>query len=169
MPPLEAPRDRSVRARYFNAFRLASYLLVLYALGHTTGAVVSTPRFGPDSDAVVAMMKSVHVTAQGVDCTWYGFYRGFGVLVSVFFVFSAILTWQLGGMTARERRPLAPVLWALFLGYVATAAVTWVSFFPVPLVFSTAIAALLGFACVKKERGDEGMKGREVAGEVFGA
>ena len=68
-------------------------------------------------------------------------------------------------MTARERRPLAPVLWALFLGYVVTAVVTWVSFFPVPLVFSTAIAALLGFACVKQERGNEGTEGRDVAGE----
>jgi hypothetical protein len=141
----------SARGRYLNAFRIATYLLILFTLGHTMGAVVSTPQFGPASDTVVSMMKSVHVTVQGADCTWYGFYRGFGTIVSVFFLFSAVLTWCLGGMTVGERRPLAPVVWALFLSYVATAVITWVWFFPVPLVLSTAVALLLGFSCLRKE------------------
>ena len=142
----------SARSRYFNAFRVTTYLLLLYTLGHTLGALVSTPRFGPASDDVVSMMKSVHVTAQGADCTWYGFYRGFGALVSVYFVFSAVLTWCLGGMTVRERCPFAPVVWALFASYVATAVITWVWFFPVPLLFSTAIALVLGHTCLRKEQ-----------------
>jgi hypothetical protein len=150
--PSAAPTSRRGRARYLNALRTTTYLLILYTLGHTFGAVVSTPQFGPASDAVVSMMKSVHVTAQGADGTWYGYYRGFGVIVSVYFLFAAVLTWHLGGMTPRERRPFAPVTWALFVSYVATAVVTWVWFFPVPLVFSMAIAALLGFTCLRDER-----------------
>jgi hypothetical protein len=150
--PRAAPTPGTARARYLNAFRLTTYLLILYTFGHTLGAVISTPQFGPASDAVVSLMKSVHVTAQGADCTWYGFYRGFGVIVSVYFLFSAVLTWRLGGMTPRERRPFAPVTWALFASYAATAVVSWIWFFPVPLAFSTAIAALLGFTCVRKEQ-----------------
>jgi len=84
-----------MRPRFFNSFRLASILLVLYTIGHTAGAVIATPKLGVGSDTVVALMKSVHVRAQGADCTWYGFYRGFGALVSVFFAFSAIVAWQL--------------------------------------------------------------------------
>jgi hypothetical protein len=90
-------------ARHFNAYRLAAYTLILYALGHTLGAVVQTPQFGPESDAVVSAMKTVHVAAMGADCTWYGFYRGFGIFVSIFFVFSVVMAWHLGRMRAEDR------------------------------------------------------------------
>jgi hypothetical protein len=136
-----------VRLRYFNVFRVASYLLVLYTLGHTLGAVIATPRFGLESDAVVALMKSVHVRAQSTDCTWYGFYRGFGILVSIYFVFSAFAAWYLGSEGGRVETVLRPIAWALFLGHLAGAVIAWVYFFPAPIVFSTAITALLGYGC----------------------
>ena len=135
-------------SRYFNAFRIAAYVLVLFMLGHTFGAVVATPRFGGESDAVVSLMKSVHVTSQSADCTWYGFYRGFGVLVSIWFVFSAVLAWHVGGMSPGDRRLFAPVTWALFLCHAAGAVVAWVYFFPAPQLFSSVIALLLGYACM---------------------
>ena len=69
---------RNALARYFNAYRVAAYLMIVYTLGHTFGAVTSTPQFGPDSDAVALSMKTVHVVAQGTDRTWYDFYQGFG-------------------------------------------------------------------------------------------
>jgi hypothetical protein len=149
---MESTGLRSMRARYANAFRLASALLLLYALGHTMGAVVSVPSFGVASDTVVTLMQSVHVRSQGDDCTWYGFYRGFGILVTVFFLLSAVLAWHLGGLTLRAQRDLAPVAWTLFASHVAGAVVTWVYFFPAPIVFSTLIAALLGFACLRSHR-----------------
>lgn len=139
--------------RYFNAFRLASYVLVLFAFGHTTGAVVGTPRFGADSDAVVDLMKSVHVRAQGADCTWYGFYRGFGVFVTVFFVFSVYATWRLGGARDEaERRALLPIGWALFASYLVNLVIAAVYFFPAPIVFSSLVAGLLGYACLRASR-----------------
>jgi len=139
-------------ARFFNAYRLAAYVLVLYTLGHTTGAVVGTPRFGTDSDAVVAAMKTVHVAAQGADCTWYGFFRGFGAFIAIFMVFSAAMAWRLGGMTCDERAPLAPVVWALTASYAASAVTSWVYLFPVPVVFSTAVTLLLAVACAGDAR-----------------
>jgi hypothetical protein len=154
--PSTTPADRSIPSRYFNAFRLTTYLLVLYALGHTLGAVIQTPRLGEGSDAVVATMKSVHVVAQGADCTFYGFYRGFGIFVSLFLAFSAVLTWHLGGMTAREQRRFAPVTWALFLSYVGGAAVVWVYFFAAPIAFGTVVPVVLGFACIRNRREAEG-------------
>jgi len=139
---------RGIVARYLNEFRLASYVLVIFALGHTLGAVVQTPHFGEESDTVVSAMKFTYVKVQGVDRTWYGFYRGFGILVAVFFVFSAVLTWHLGGMTTADRRRFAAVTWALFLAYVVSVTVSWKYFFPVPLSFSIALVILLGWAAI---------------------
>jgi hypothetical protein len=146
---------RGFGERYTSAFRVASVLLVLYALGHTMGAVVAVPRFGVASDTVVTLMQSVHVRVQGAECTWYGFYRGFGIIVSAFFVLSAVLAWHLGGATPGARRDLAPVAWTLFASHLAGALVTWVYFFPVPIVFSTVITALLGLGCLRGHRSGE--------------
>ena len=99
-------------ARYFNAYRIAAYLMVFYTLGHTLGAVVATPQFGPQSDAVVSAMKTVRVVAQGTERTWYDFYRGFGAFVSVFFIFSTWMAWYLGGMSPEDRRAFEPITWA---------------------------------------------------------
>jgi hypothetical protein len=145
---MSTPTGASVWARYGNSFRLASYLMVLYALGHTRGAVIGSPHFGPESDAVASMMKSVPVHVQGADCTWYGFYRGFGIMVSVYFVFSAALSFYLGGIAPRDRRPFEPIAWLLFLSYVVNSVLAWAYFFAAPVVFSTIISALLGLACV---------------------
>jgi hypothetical protein len=139
---------RSVLARYLNSYRLAAYVLVFYALGHTLGAVVATPQFGAESDSVVSMMKSVRVLAQGSEATWYGFYRGFGWFVTVFFVFSIVLAWFVGGKSGEFRAQLAPVTWSLFVSYVAGAVIAWIYFFMMPILFAIAVAALFGIGCI---------------------
>lgn len=138
--------------KWLNPFRLATLLLVLYCAGHTLGALVSTPHFGPQSDAVMAAMKSVRFQASGADATWWGFYLGFGYDVSIFFLFSAVLTWFLGGMSLADQRRWAPIVWALFVSYALTVvlAVKW--FFPAPIVFSAAITLLLGIQAVRLSR-----------------
>jgi hypothetical protein len=73
---------------------------------------VSTPHFGSASDAVLSAMRSVHFLASGSECTWYGFYLGFGYQVSIFFLFSAFVTWFpwfLGGRSLPEQLAWAPV------------------------------------------------------------
>ena len=140
---------RAVLSRYFNTYRLAAYVLALYAALHTLGAVVSTPRFGPPSDAVVAMMKGVTLVVQGTSVTWYGFYRAFGWFVTVFLLFSMIVSWYLGGQTTGERRRLALVAWSLFLSHVAGTVIAWVYVFPPPIVFSALVAVLLGIGCLR--------------------
>jgi hypothetical protein len=139
-------------SRYFNAYRLAAYVLVLYTLGHTFGAVVATPDFGPESTHVVTAMKTVHVVAQGADCTWSGFYRGFGIFVSIFFVFSVLVAWHVGGKTLEQRVALLPLTWALFASYAVSIVTGWLYFFAMPVIFSTAVTLLLGVACVRDQR-----------------
>lgn len=145
-------------AKYFNPFRLTTYLLVLYCAGHTWGALLSTPRFGTGSDVVFHAMKSVHFQAQGFERTWFGFYFGFGLLVSIFFLFSATMTWFMGGLVRCEQRALAPLTWALFLSYAASSVLAWTYFSPTPGIFSTLISALLGFEAFKTVRRPELVK-----------
>ena len=138
--------------KYLNPFRLATLLLFLYCLGHTLGALVSTPHFGAESDAVMAAMKSVHFKSSGSDCTWFGFYLGFGYDVSIFFLFSGVLTWFLGGMSLSDQRRWAPITWALFASYAATVVLAVRYFFVVPVIFSSLITLLLGIQGVRASR-----------------
>jgi len=138
--------------RYVNPFRVASLLLALFCLGHTLGALVAPPQFGAASDAVVGPMRSVHFDVAGSDCTWFGFYLGNGYQVSIFLLFSAVLTWFLGGLGRADQRRWAPITWALFASYAgaAVAAVHWL--FVVPIVFSSLITVVLGIECLRALR-----------------
>lgn len=138
--------------RLLNPFRVTSVLLLLYCLGHTLGALVSTPRFGAASDGVAAAMQSVHFTLDGSNCSWFGFYLGFGYDVSIFFLFSAVLTWFLGGMSPADQRRWSPITWALFASYAATLVLAVRYFFPVPIVLSSLITALLGIQSIRLAR-----------------
>ncbi len=138
--------------KYLNPFRLTTLLLLLFCLGHTLSALVSTPDFGVESDNVMAAMKSVHFKAIGSDCSWFGFYLGFGYNVSIFFLFSAVLTWFLGGMSPSDQRRWAPITWALFASYAANTVLAVRYLFVVPIIFSSLITALLGIQCIMLTR-----------------
>jgi hypothetical protein len=141
---------RGILALYFNPYRLAAYVLGLYALGHTIGAVVLTPQFGPAGDAVASQMKSVHIMA-GTGATWYGLFRGLGSTVSVFLVFSMAACWYAGGRSRRDRLILAPVMWALFASQVAGAVIAFAYLFSAPMAFSILVAALTGVGCLRDQ------------------
>lgn len=140
-------------SRYFNAYRLASYTLVLYTFGHTVGAVIRTPDFGVESTHVATTMKTVHVVAEGADRTWYDFYRGFGIFVSLFFILSVFMTFYIGGKTAAERRALLPLTCGLGVCYGVSIVIACAYFFAMPIMFSTAVTLLLAVAAARDARG----------------
>lgn len=136
--------------KYFNLYRISTVLLVFFCVTHTAGGMLSRVSRGKEADAVLSSMKSVHFEVQGASCTYYDFYFGFGLMVSVFFLFSALVTWNLGGLDSRGRAASAPIAWGLFGSFVITAALSWLYFFIAPGVTATLIAILLGLTCVKK-------------------
>lgn len=75
-------------------YRIAAILLLLFAVGHTLGFRQTQPQWGVDS--LIAAMRSIHFDAQGFSRTYWDFYTGFGLFVSVFMVFAAVLSWQMG-------------------------------------------------------------------------
>jgi len=122
-------------------YRIASVLLVLFAAGHTLAFRQVDPSWR--ADAVVESMKATHFQVQGMSRTYWGFFTGFGLFVSVLLVFAAVLSWQLGGMPREILRTIPMTRWGFGLCFVAITFLSWQYFFIVPLVFSGVIAICL--------------------------
>jgi hypothetical protein len=138
--------------KWLTPYRLAAYLLVLFCAGHTAGGMLAQQPISPEADAVFAMMKSVKFEFHGGQCSWYGFWLGFGLMVSAFLLLSAVIAWQLDRVPPAAWKPVAPIAWALFASHLVNVYLSWRYFFPGPGVFSTLIVVLLGVAAWRKGR-----------------
>lgn len=126
-------------------YRISSGLLVLFALGHTIGFRQVDPHW--NADGVVSGMRIVTFDVQGMNRSYWDFFAGFGLFVSVFLVFAAILAWQLGSMSRESLAAIPVVRWSFALCFVLIAVLTWRYFFIAPGVFTTLIAVgLVGAA-----------------------
>jgi hypothetical protein len=141
-----------MRMKYLGPFRVATYLLVLFCFGHTVGGMLSHKSLGPQADAVLAQMRAVHFAFHGGDCTWYGFYFGFGMTTSLFLVLSAVIAWCLASVPARGWPSVAPIAWALVASHAANTWLSWRYFFPGPVVISGLVTLLLAVGAWRSGR-----------------
>jgi len=131
-------------------YRTASILLVLYAIGHTVGFLQVDPRWG--ADAVVRAMQTVHFDVLGFNRSYWDFFVGFGLFVTVLLLFSAALAWQLGGLNKETVRAMPIVTWGFAMSYLAATILTARYFFIPPLVFSAVITGCLLLAAALVRR-----------------
>jgi hypothetical protein len=103
-------------------YRVAAVLLLLFDAGHTSGFPWSDPKWGVDLGA----MRSTHFYIMGFSRTYWDFYVGFGLFVSVF-----LLALMRG------------TAWVFALCFTAITALSWKYFFVVPVVFSIVITVCL--------------------------
>lgn len=129
--------------RFFSPFRLATYLLVLFFMGHTGGGMLAQKSLGPGADAVFDAMKSVHFVFNGADSTWYGFWFGFGIMVSAYIVFSAVVAWQLDKVPREHWPDVSAIAWALAATQFAGALLSFKYFFLGPALLGLAVTALV--------------------------
>ena len=122
-------------------YRIASVLLVLFAAGHTFGFRKTDPAWGVD--ALVASMKAIHFDAQGFSRSYWDFYVGFGLFVTVFLLFAAVLTWQMGGLSSGSLAAMRGPAWALVVCFAVITFMTWRYFFIIPLVFCGLVTVCL--------------------------
>lgn len=122
-------------------FRIASVLIVLLDLGHTAGYPWSDPAWGVDLSA----LQSAHFNVLGSNRTYWDFYVGFGLTISVLLLPPALIAWQLGVPDARRVRGTA---WFLAAIFAAITILDWVFFFAIPLAFSAAITLCLAAAAI---------------------
>jgi len=135
-----------------NPYRISAGTLVVFATTHTLGGLLGPHRFGAEPEAVFASMKAVQFSVRGAVCSWYGFWMGFGIMVTVFLLLAAAMAWHLGGLDPEGRKKAAPLGWALFASMAATAVLSWVYFFPPPGILATLVTALVGLEHVRDLR-----------------
>jgi hypothetical protein len=136
--------------KYFTPYRLATYLLVIFFAGHTFGGMLGQRSLGAASDAVFDAMKAVHFDFNGADCTWYGFWFGFGLMASIFLLFSAVISWQLDRVPKVSWPLVSTIAWALFATHVGVAVLSWAYFFTGPGIFSTLAAGLMAVGALRQ-------------------
>ena len=120
-------------------YRIASVLLLLFAIGHTLGFRQTNPEWGVSS--LIDSMRSIHFDAQGFNRTYWDFFSAFGLFFSVFLLFAAVLAWELGGLPREifARR----TAWALAICFAAVTVLSLRYAFTTPIVFSTMITMCL--------------------------
>jgi hypothetical protein len=122
-------------------YRIAAVLLLLFAVGHTLGFRQSDPKWGVD--ALLGSMRSIHFDVLGFRRTYWDFFVANGFSVGVFFLFAAILAWQLGGLPAATLALMRGTAWAFALCFAAITVVSWTYLFIIPIVFSVGITLCL--------------------------
>ena len=122
-------------------YRIAAVLLLLFALGHTLGFRQSDPKWGVD--ALLGSMQSIHFDVQGFNRTYWDFFMAAGFSVGVFYLFAAILAWQLGSLPAATLPLMRGTAWAFALCFAAITVVSWRYLFILPIVFSILITVCL--------------------------
>ena len=122
-------------------YRVAAVLLLLFGVGHTLGFRQSDPKWGVD--ALLNSMQSIHFDVQGFSRSYWDLFLAAGFSVGVFYLFSAILAWQLGGLPAETLARIRGIAWAFALCFAAITLVSWKCLFVLPIVFSGVITACL--------------------------
>jgi hypothetical protein len=122
-------------------YRIAAVLLLLFAVGHTLGFRQSDPTWGVD--ALLGSMRSIHFDVQGFNRTYWDFFVAAGLSVGVFYLFAAILAWQLGGLPAATLVLMRVTAWAFALCFAAITVVCWRYLFVIPIAFSIVITLCL--------------------------
>ena len=127
--------------------RVAAVLTLIHAVLHTVGGVYGAVAPGPPTVAVAAMRTNTFMAFGNLRSFWI-FYRGMGLVVTVFLMLEAVVFWLLGGLAKTAGVKLRPVVLAFAIGYIALAVVSWGHFFLGPVIVELLIAGCLIVAAV---------------------
>ena len=122
-------------------YRVTAVLLLLFAAGHILGFRQSDPAWGVD--ALLSSMRSLHFSVQGSNRTYWDLFVAAGFSVGVFYLFAAILAWQLAGLPAETLARIRGIRWAFALCFAAITVVSWRYLFVIPIAFSAVITVCL--------------------------
>ena len=124
--------------------RVASVITLLFAAGHTMGGLDS---WSPPGDTeVLRSMRSFRFDAMGWTRTYWDFYVGFGLYITVLLLLQAVLLWQLASVAKAGSVRVRPLIASFLVVSAACAVVAWKFIVLPPVVFSLVIAACLAAA-----------------------
>jgi hypothetical protein len=131
--------------------RIASIITLLYFAGHTSGVP-----WTPDADAgpvpVLEAMKSHSFEILGSTRTYWDFYVGFGIIISLYMLMQAVVLWQLASLAKTDPLRVRPIVASFFVAFIVNTILAWKYFFVIPMVVSAAISMCLALAFVTAGR-----------------
>lgn len=125
--------------------RLASVITLIHSVLHTVGGVFGKPAPGVAA-ATEAVMRANQFVVLGVTRTYFQFYRGMGLGITIFLTAEAIVFWQLATLAKTDAVRLRPILATFMVGYLVFAVTSYIYFFAPPVIVEILIAACLGMA-----------------------
>jgi hypothetical protein len=126
--------------------RALAVLLAIFAVGHTLGTAAPRVTRGPQEAAVFAAMQDFRFAVMGFDRTYWDFFRGFALIISVLLVLMAVVAWQLGAISKQSRRVALPMGITLLVGCVGLLILSWMFFFGAPIATSALCVVCSGVA-----------------------
>ena len=132
-------------------YRIAAALLLLFAVGHTLGFLSFKPT-SPEALAVRDAMNNVAFQLRGSSYTYGNFYKGFGLMVTAYLIFSAYLAWHLGKLAASQPQAIGFLGWAFAAAQFACLVLSVTYFFLLPTLFSGAVVLCLVWAAWLAQR-----------------
>lgn len=133
--------------------RIASVLTLIHAALHTIGGVFGSTDPGPATVAVNAMRANTFLW-MGHPHSFWEFYRGLGLAVSVFLTAESVLMWQLASVARSGARRLRPMMITLLLAYAVMSINSYEYFFLGPVIVEILIALSFGVAIMTVESAD---------------
>jgi hypothetical protein len=128
--------------------RAASALTLVHAVLHTLGGLLKAPTHGGAEIAVLNTMQGFQFDFMGSLRSYWDFYLGFGLFVTLGLVLQAVLLWQLAPLARKEPQLARPFLATLLASFIVMMVLSWRYFFVAPLVFEGVIASLIASAYV---------------------
>jgi len=122
-------------------------VLALFAAGHTVGTAVPRVTRGPREAAIFDAMQSFSFPVMGFNRTYWEFYRGFALTITVLLLALMAMAWQLGTINKRAGRAALPMAVTLLCTSVALLVLCCLFFFAGPIVMS-AVAVVLSTTAV---------------------
>jgi hypothetical protein len=125
-------------------FRICAGILVLFAIAHTYGFL----HFGPATPAGAAVKAAMDTTAFsfGTSTRTYGdFYRGFGLFVTAYLLFAALIALELPRLLDASPPSFRLLATALIAVQLISTILSW-AFFAFPqVVLSTAVVLCIAW------------------------
>ena len=98
---------------------------------------------------VLRMMKAVQFQTMGVSRSYYDFFMGFGISLSISMLTQAFVLWFMADLATSHAARLRPMILVFLVASLAGVVVAWQYLFPIPALFSLVLCATLGMAALK--------------------
>ena len=123
--------------------RTASVLSLIHCVLHTVGGVFISPDHGAEEVAVIEAMKSHRFDFLGSARSYWDFFFGYGLFITIVLFVAAILFWRVAAFVTTSPALVRSVAGIFAFNFAAMAIVSWRYFFFAPALTELLIAACL--------------------------